>query len=100
MAKVTALKSAMGSLVADQLGDLRARIKRLKDEANALEDILVDHGDKVIEGHAFVATVIVSERKITDWQKIAIDLGASKQKVSANTRKFPVVAVKVTAHKK
>ena len=100
MAKVTALKSVKASLVADKLGNLRATIKLLNDEAKDLEKTLMDQGVKVVEGRIFVATIVESVRKIVDWQKIANDLGASKQKISANTRKFPVKAVKVTAHKK
>ncbi len=99
-AKVTNIKKAGMGLVVDKLGDLRARIKRMKDEAKGLEEIIKDRGLKVVDGFSFVATVIESERKVTDWQKIAIDLGASKQKIAANTRKFDVTAIKVTAHKK
>ena len=94
------LKKAGMGFVVDQLGDLRARIKRMKDEAKDLEQIIKDRGLKVVDGFSFVATVIESERKITDWQKIATDLGATKRKIAANTRKFDVTAVKVTAHKK
>ncbi len=92
-------KAALG-LVVDQLGDVRARIKWLKDEMKELEKILVDRGLPVIDGHNFVATVVDSERKITDWKKISIDLGATKQKIAKNTRKFAVKAVRVSAHKK
>lgn len=100
MAKVTALKIATISTVADQLGDVRAQIKRLKDEAKALEKIIVNDGAKVLEGRSFVATVVKSVRKITDWKKIAIDLGATKLRITKNTREFDVVGVKMTAHKK
>lgn len=102
MGSVTAFtekKVGMGRIV-DQLGDLRGEIKRLNDEATELETIIKDRGLKVVEGFNFVATVVESERKITDWQKIAKNLGASPRQISANTRKFPVKAVKVTAHKK
>jgi hypothetical protein len=54
----------------------------------------------VVDGFSFVATVVESVRKITDWKKIAIDLGATKKKIAGNTRAFDVTAIKVTAHKK
>ena len=100
MGKVTNLRKVSQSAMVDQLGDLRARIKHWKDEAKDIENALIKRGLSVLEGRLFVATVIESERKIVDWQKIAKDLGASNQKISANTRKFDVTAIKVTAHKK
>lgn len=100
MGNVTSLRKVSQSAMVDQLGEIRARMKSLKDEAKNIENALIKRGLSVLEGRLFVATVIESERKITDWQKIAKDLGATKQKISANTRKFDVTAIKVTAHKK
>lgn len=97
--KIDFKKAALG-LVVDQLGDVRARIKWLKDEMKELEEIIIDRGLPVVDGFNFVATVVDSERKITDWQKIARDLGVTNQKIAKNTRKFPVTAVRVSAHKK
>lgn len=99
-AKVTDFKKAAMGLVVDQLGDVRAQVKRLKDQVKELEEILIDRGLPVIDGHKFVATIVDSERKITDWKKISIDLGATNQKIAKNTRKFDVTAVRVSAHKK
>ena len=81
----------------DKIGNLRDRAKQLKAKGKSLEGLLYQHGDYVIEGRTFIATIVPSERKITDWQKIAIDLGASKQKIAANTRMFDVVAVRIAS---
>ena len=81
----------------DKIGNLRNRAAKLKAEGKDLEKVLYQHGENIIEGRTFTATIVPSERNITDWQKIAKDLGASKQKISANTRTFEVVAVRIAS---
>lgn len=99
MKKVTLLKTAAAGFTVDKLGDLRAQIDRLKKEAKELETILWNHGERIVEGNTLNATLVESERDITDWKKIAMDLGASRQKIKANTRSFKVKAVRTTARK-
>ena len=91
------LKARRFKKTVDQIGNLRARIARLKAKGKDLEGFLYQYGAYVIEGHAFIATIVPAERNITDWKKIAIDLGASKKKIAKNTRTFDVVAVRITS---
>ena len=90
--------------VADRLGDKRAQIKRLQDEAEALEDDIIQYGlefgVKAVDGWRYRVAVSRSSRKTTSWQKIARDLGASARKIAANTKQSPVTRVIVTALKK
>ena len=81
----------------DQIGNLRNQVAKLKAKGKDLEGFLYQYGDYVVEGRAFIATIVPSERSITDWKKISIDLGASKQKIAKNTRTFDVVAVRIAS---
>lgn len=91
------LKARRFKKTVDRIGNLRNRVKRLKDKGKDLEGFLYQYGDYVVEGYAFIATIVPSERSITDWKKIAIDLGASEKKIAKNTRSFDVVAVRIAA---
>lgn len=84
----------------DRIGNLRDRVAKIKAKGKDLEGLLYQYGEYVLEGRTFIATIVPSERKITDWQKIAYDLGASKKKIAANTRTFDVVAVRTKRIKK
>ena len=80
----------------DRLGDLNAEIKRLQGEAATLKEALAKRSATVHIGNHFKATVVFSESKTTAWKKIALDLGANGQRITANTRTFPVTSVRVT----
>lgn len=90
--------------VADRLGDKRAQIKRLQDEAKSLENDVLEYAlefdEKAVDGYRYRVAVSVGDRKQTSWQKIARDLGASARKIAANTVKVPVTRVVVSALKK
>lgn len=98
------IRTARNQRIADSLGDKRAQIKRLQDEAKALENELLDEmlstGSNVFEGWRFRVTITRGFRKLTNWQKIARDLGASARKIAGNTKESSVTRVVVSAHKK
>ena len=85
---------------ADRLGQLRAEIKALQDEAKAIENLLKTQGPGRHEGHDFVANVIEAERTTVDWKKVACKLHPSTQLITAHTKHTTVVSVKVTGHAK
>ena len=94
------LKTRRIKRTVDRIGNLRDRVAKLKAKGKDVEGLLYQYGEYVLEGRTFIATIVPSERKITDWQKIAIDLGASKQKIAKNTRTFDVMAVRTKRIKK
>ncbi len=95
------LRKARNQRIADALGDKRAQIKLLQDEAKALENELIqeslESGELAFNGWRFRVAISRSERKTTAWQKIARDLGASARKIAANTKASPITRVVVSA---
>ena len=84
----------------DRLGEVRAEMKVLKDEADVIESVLKALGDDKIEGDYFVATVSRFERATTAWKKIAEKLNASKYMLETYTKFSDICTVKVAAHAK
>lgn len=91
------LKARRFRKAVDKIGNLRNRAAKLKAEGKDLEKVLYQHGENIIEGRTFTATIVPSERNITEWKKIAIDLGASNHRIAANTRTFEVVAIRIAS---
>ena len=85
--------------LADQLGELQARMAELAAEERELKDKLIDEGVGTHEGDLFNATVVESIRKTTAWKAIAKKLNASTQMIAGNTTEQEVVSVRVTARK-
>ena len=84
----------------DRLGELKAQIKTLQDEAKAIEASMKADGSDRFEGAFFAASVSHSERTTVDWKAIAEKLEPSRQLVRAHTSTKPVVTVRVSAHRK
>ncbi len=84
----------------DRLGELKAQIKQLQDEAKAIESALKADGQDRYEGVFFAATVSRTERATVDWKTVAERAGASRQLIRAHTKTKPVTTVRVSAHRK
>ena len=84
----------------DRLGEVRAEMKVLKDEADNIETVLKALGDDKIDGDYFVATVSRFERATTAWKKIAEKMKVSKYMLETYTKIAEVCTVKVAAHAK
>ena len=84
----------------DTLGFLLAQIAELTAKADAIKDAIKDSatagGDKVIEGNLFKATVVESNRKVTDWKAIAKVCNIPEDVIVANTSITAVFSVKTT----
>lgn len=88
---------------ADRLGEIKAEIKILKDEADKIESFFKAEANGVstkFEGDLFVANVVVSERDTVDWKAVAAKLEPSHQLVTAHTKHTTVVQVRSQAHGK
>jgi hypothetical protein len=85
----------------DELGALLAHIATLTKQADAIKDALKDvasNGDqKVFEGALFKATYVEANRSVTDWKKLAADLGVSADKIAEYTSTTAVFSIKTTA---
>jgi hypothetical protein len=85
----------------DQLGAVKAQIAELKELEKQLsakvKGELFESGERALEGDLFRAVLSIATRDVTDWKKIAIDLGASKQKIVSNTKQVPVNTLRVSA---
>lgn len=84
---------------ADRLGAVRAQIADLEKVEAELKAEIIALGVSSLSGALFDATVVEQERAVTAWKDIAIKAGASRQLISANTKKIEVVSVKTTARK-
>lgn len=84
----------------DRLGEVRAEMKILKDEAKNIEAILKAAGDSRYDGDYFTATVSRFEKKLVGWKDIALKLKCSKYMMDAYSKASNVCTVKVTAHAK
>ena len=86
---------------ADELGTLLAQIATLTKQADALKDAMKDiasnGGATVFEGALFKASYIESNRAVTDWKKLAADVGISADKIAAYTSTTAVFSIKTTA---
>jgi hypothetical protein len=80
---------------ADELGLIQAQIAELRKQEAEIKGEIFESG--TVEGDLYKATLIEAERTTVNWKKIAIDLGASPQKIRANSVTKDVVSVKVTA---
>lgn len=90
----------MNKVTIDRIGTLRASIAELQAELKDLEGIAKCEPAGAYEGELFRITISWSDRKTTAWQKIAKDLGASNQKIAANTKQSEVCSLRCTARAK
>jgi hypothetical protein len=85
----------------DELGMIKAQIAELreleKQLSNKVKGEIFDSGEQAIEGDMYRACLTMSDRKVTDWKKIAMDLGASAQKIRANTKATGYSSLRVSA---
>ena len=86
--------------LADRLGELRAEIKVLTDQAKGVEALIKQFGLPAIDGDLFRVTVSTFDRDTTNWKGICEKLGASRQIITANTKTAAVTTVRVSAHTK
>ena len=86
---------------ADELGTLLAQIATLTKQAESIKDSMKDiasnGGATVFEGALFKASYVESNRAVTDWKKLAADLGISADKIAAYTSTTAVFSIKTTA---
>lgn len=86
---------------ADELGTLLAQIATLTKQADAIKDALKDAasngGPTIFEGALFKATYVEANRSVTDWKKLAADLGVSADKIAEYTSTTAVFSIKTTA---
>lgn len=84
----------------DELGMLLAQIADLTKRADAIKDSLKDAATagagKVFEGNLFKATVIESNRRVTDWAAIAKVCDIPEDVIIDNTKITAVFSVKAT----
>jgi hypothetical protein len=85
----------------DALAAVKAEIARLKIREDNLKDILIDSGEKAIEGTAHRAALSYSEgRELIDWKTIAAKFAPSRQLIAAHTSTGePFYTVRVSARK-
>lgn len=85
----------------DELGLLLSQIAELTAKADAIKDAIKDRatagGDKVVEGNLFKATVVESNRKVTDWKAISKVCNIPEDVIIANTSITAVFSVKTAA---
>ena len=83
----------------DELGIVQAQIAELRAQEKELKGWILEQDQLGMEteGEFFKAIVIQANRVTTNWKKIATDLGASFQKIRANSKTTEVVTIKVTA---
>lgn len=85
----------------DELGLLLAQIAELTAKAEEIKDAIKDAatagGDKVIEGNLFKATVVESNRNVTNWKAVAKVCNIPEDVIIANTSVTAVFSVKTTA---
>lgn len=86
---------------ADELGTLLAQIATLTKQADAIKDAMKDIASssdtKVFEGALFKASYVEANRSVTDWKKLAADLGISADKIAEYTSTTAVFSIKTTA---
>jgi hypothetical protein len=80
-------------LLLSQIAELTARADKIKD---AIKDAATAGGAKVVEGNLFKATVVESNRKVTDWKAIAKVCNIPEDVIVANTSITAVFSVKTT----
>lgn len=86
---------------ADELGTLLAQIATLTKQADAIKDAMKDiasnAGPTVFEGALFKSSYVEANRSVTDWKKLAADLGVSADKIAEYTSTTAVFSIKTTA---
>jgi len=86
--------------VVDEIGDIKAEIGQLEDRHKRLVKILKDGGYERVDGTEYSITITYNiVRDTVNWQKIAIDLGASRQRIAGNTSVSFYDRVLVTARR-
>lgn len=84
----------------DELGMLLAQIAELTAKADAIKDAIKDAatagGPSIVEGNLFKATVVESNRKVTDWKAIAKVCNIPESVIADNTSVTAVFSVKTT----
>lgn len=94
------MTKTLDKTMVDRLGELRAEMKALKDEAKDIEDYLKSAGDGRYDGERYSATVTTSSRTSVDWKGIALKMKASEYMKKAYSKVAEVCTLKLTAHKK
>lgn len=86
---------------ADELGTLLAQVATLTKRADSIKDSMKDIASKggvtVFDGALFKSTYVEANRSVTDWKKLAADLGISADKIAEYTSTTAVFSIKTTA---
>lgn len=69
----------------DELGSLKATMAPLAKREKEIKALLIAEGEKAIDGHLFRVTVSHIVSKKTDFKKIALKVGFSRQMETAYT---------------
>ena len=87
---------------ADKLGELRAQIADLADQAKAIEGFLKGQGVGAYRGGRYEVTVSRCERATTNWKGVVSQVlpALNAELIEAHTRKVDFDRVTVTARKK
>jgi hypothetical protein len=81
----------------DKIGLLRAQIDTLQSELKSLEDAVKDEGPGRYEGDLYAATVSDVWTNRTAWKAVCERLGASRQLITAHTKRVHSVRLDVRA---
>ena len=84
--------------IADEIGTLRAQIDLMKEQLKDLEADLAPGA--IYEGDLFRVTPVEGERTTVAWKAIAEKMHASRQMITANSRKTSYLSYRCTAKNK
>jgi len=85
--------------LADELGYVRAKIAELRAQERVLVAEFLATEEDASEGDLFRAKRVKQERRTVAWEKIARDLGASDQRIRANTKILHSTSVRTYGRK-
>ncbi len=85
--------------LADELGRVRAKIAELRAQEKVLVEEFLGTEEDAAEGRLFRAKRVEQERRTVAWEKIVRDLGASDQRIRANTKMTCSMSVRTYGRK-
>jgi hypothetical protein len=87
MSSVITLSPSLAALT-DEIGSIRAEIKRLEALNEQLTDQLKAAGEAKYQGNRYKSTVSATkETKVTDWKAVAMHFDPSSQLITAHSTK-------------
>lgn len=86
----TIILSPSLAALTDEIGSIRAEIKRLEALDKELTDQLKEAGEAKYQGNIYKSTVsAVKETAVTDWKAVAMHFEPSHQLITAHSVKRP-----------